>query len=161
MQLGASFKLGPFTVDATGGLSPSDPAMAPAFQFRWHDRIVRARLDKAEVETARLILQVTLARVRSSASTPDEMLRPRSFALLRWLERSTPPSWQVALLADHRVWLETATPIVLPITAAGLITEITRFALELAPYLELMDETGLTLPHPDTAIGSVQPASAA
>ena len=92
MQLGASFKLGPFTVDSAGGLSPCDPAMAPAFLFRWHDRIVRARLDKADNETGRLILQVTLARVRSSASTPDEMLRPRSFALLRWLERSTPPS---------------------------------------------------------------------
>ena len=111
MQLGASFKLGPFTVDAAGGLSPCDPAMAPAFLFRWHDRTVRARMDKADNETGRLILQVTLARVRSSASTPDEMLRPRSFALLRWLERSTPPTWHVALLADHRVWLETATQI--------------------------------------------------
>jgi hypothetical protein len=60
-----------------GGLSPGDPAMAPAFLFRWHDRIVRARMDKADNETGRLILQVTLARVRSSASTPDAMLRPR------------------------------------------------------------------------------------
>jgi hypothetical protein len=84
MQLGASFKLGPFTVDAAGRLSPCDPATAPAFLFRWHDRIVRARLDSADTDTGRLILQVTLARVRSSASTPDEMLRPRSFALLRW-----------------------------------------------------------------------------
>jgi hypothetical protein len=33
----------------------------------------------------------------------------------------------------------------LPITAAGLITEISRFTLDLAPYLELMDEIGLTL----------------
>src|ERR1700693_2777686 len=146
MRLGASFKLGPFTVDPAGCLSPCDPAMAPAFLFRWHDRVVRARLDKADIDTGRLILQVTLARVRSSASAPDEMLRPRSFALLRWLERSTPSTWHVVLLADHRVWLETATPIELPITAAGLITEITRFALDLAPYLELMDEMGLTLP---------------
>ena len=50
----------------------------------------------------------------------------------------------MALLADHRVWLETDTQIELPITAAGLIIEITRFALDLAPYLELMDEMGLT-----------------
>ena len=56
-----------------------------------------------------------------------------------------PPDWRVALLADHRVWLETEPRIDLPITAAGLITEITRFALDLAPYLELMDEIGLTL----------------
>ena len=37
------------------------------------------------------------------------------------------------------------TPIDLPITAVRLITEITRFTLDLAPYLELMDEIGLTL----------------
>jgi hypothetical protein len=49
----------------------------------------------------------------------------------------------VVLLADHRVWLEAEPRVELPITAAGLITEITRFALDLAPYLELMDETGL------------------
>jgi hypothetical protein len=147
MQLGASFKLGPFTVDAAGRLSPCDPATAPAFLFRWHDRIVRARLDQADAETGRLNLQVMLARVSSSAGTPDESLRPRSFALLRWLERSTPSTWHVALLADHRVWLETVTPIALPIAAAGLLTEITRFALDLAPYLELMDEVGLALPH--------------
>src|ERR1700704_1767043 len=100
MHLGASFKLGPFTVDSAGGLSPCDPAMAPAFLFRWHDRIVRARLDKADAETGRLNLQGMLARVSSSAGTPDESLRPRSFALLRWLERSTPSTWHVALLAD-------------------------------------------------------------
>jgi hypothetical protein len=52
---------------------------------------------------------------------------------------------RVVLLADHRVWLETEPRVELPITAASLITEITRFALDLAPYLELMDEAGLTL----------------
>ena len=92
-----------------------------------------------------MLLQVTLARVCSSASTPDETLRPRSFALLHWLERAVPSNWRVVLLADHRVWLETEPRVELPITAASLITEITRFALDLAPYLELMDETGLTL----------------
>ena len=56
-----------------------------------------------------------------------------------------PSDWRVVLLADHRVWLETEPRVELPITAASLITEITRFALDLAPYLELMDETGLTL----------------
>ena len=83
--------------------------------------------------------------MRSTASTPDETLRPRSFALVRWLSRWMPPTWRVALQADHRVALETSLPIGLPITAAGLITEISRFTLDLAPYLELMDEIGLTL----------------
>jgi hypothetical protein len=43
------------------------------------------------------------------------------------------------------VWLETDMRIGLPITAVDLITEITSFMLGLAPYLELMDEIGLTL----------------
>ena len=51
------------------------------------------------------------------------------------------------LLADHRVWLVLDTPIDLPITAVRLITEITRFTLDLTPYLALMDEIGLTLSH--------------
>ena len=55
------------------------------------------------------------------------------------------------LLADHRVWLETETQIALPITAAALITEITRFLLVLSPYLDLMDEEGLTPPFTKTA----------
>ena len=59
-----------------------------------------------------------------------------------------PPTWRVALLADHRIWLENETSIGVPITATGLLTELTRFALELAPYLELMDEAGLTVSNP-------------
>ncbi len=83
----------------------------------------------------------------STASAPDESLRPRCFALVHWLEKTVPPTWRVRLLADHRVWMETDTPMDLPITAVCLITEITRFALDLVPYLELMDEIGLTLSH--------------
>jgi hypothetical protein len=144
MPFDAPFKLGPFSVDSEGRLSPRETEAAPAFLFRWHDRVVRARLDQADVETGRLILEVTLARVCSSASTPDETLRPRSFMLLHWLERAVPSDWRVVLLADHRVWLEAEPRVELPITAAGLITEITRFALDLAPYLETsVDETGL------------------
>jgi hypothetical protein len=145
MPFDAPFKLGPFSVDAAGRLSPCEPAAAPAFLFRWHDRVVRARLNQANVETGQLTLQVTLARVRSTASAADETLRPRSFALVHWLGRMVPPTWRVVLLADHRVWMETDTPIALPITAVGLITEVARFALDLAPYLDLMDEIGLTL----------------
>ena len=147
MPFDAPFKLGPFSVDSAGRLSPGNPAEAPAFLFRWHDRVVRARLHQANAGSGRLALQVTLARVSSTASISDASLRPRSFALVHWLEKAVPPSWRVALLADHRVWMETDTPIDLPITAVRLVTEITRFALDLAPYLELMDEVGLTLSH--------------
>jgi hypothetical protein len=143
MPFGAPFKLGPFTVDSEGRLSPCESEQIPAFLFRWRDRIVRARLAKASPEEGRLALQSTLGRVPSTASVPDERLRARSFTALRWVPRSVPPGWRVLLLADHRVWLETETRIALPITAAALITEITRFLLALGPYLDLLNEEGL------------------
>jgi hypothetical protein len=144
MPFDAPFKLGPFMVDSEGRLWPGEPEAAPGFLFRWHDRVVRARLAQADAAHGRIILQAAVARVPSTASTPDDTLRPRTFALLRWLERSVPPGWRVSLLADHRVWLESDRMIAMPITAAALMTEITCFLLELAPHLDLLDESGLT-----------------
>lgn len=34
----------------------------------------------------------------------------------------------------------------LPMTATGLVSGITSFLLELAPYLDVLDEAGLTAP---------------
>jgi hypothetical protein len=144
MPFGAPFKLGPFTVDSGGRLSPGEPDKILAFLFRWRDHLVRARLAQASPSDGRLALQSTLGRVPSTAGASDETLRRRSFSVLRWLPRIVPPGWRVLLLADHRVRLETETCIALPITAAALITEITRFLLALGPYLDLLDEEGLT-----------------
>ena len=145
MPFDAPFRLGPFSVDAEGRLSPVDPATGPSFRFRWHGRTVHVRFEPAASGEGRLTLEVELARVQSTACSRDETVRPRCFAALRRLERIVPPTWQVALLADHRIWLEAERHIGLPITATGLVTELTHFALELAPYLELMDEVGLTV----------------
>lgn len=141
------FKLGPFTVDAEGRLSPCQPGAAPAFLFRWHGRVVRSRLAQFGTAEMGLVLQAEMAlgRVPSTARVTDETERPRSFALLRWLTRVMPAGWRVRLSPDHRVWLEAETPIGLPITAAALVTQITCFALDLAPYLDLLDETGVTV----------------
>jgi hypothetical protein len=146
MPFDAPFKLGPFSVDCAGRLSPGEPDRLPDFLFRWRDRCLRARLADAEVGHGKLILQATVARVPSSASTPDETLRPRTFALLHWMEKSVPADWRVRLLADHRVWLETDRRIAMPITAAALITEVTLFLLELGPHLDLLEEVGLSMP---------------
>jgi len=145
MPFDAPFKLGPFSVDAGGRLTPADPAASPSFHFHWLGRLVRVRFDRTVSGDGLLALQVELARVQSTARSNDETLRPRCFAVVHWLERIVPPTWRVALLADHRIWLETETAIGVPITATGLLTELTRFALELAPFLELMDEVGLTI----------------
>ena len=145
MPFDAPFRLGPFLVDAEGRLSPVDPATGPSFRFRWHGRMVHVRFKPGE---GRLALNLELARVRSTACSVDETHRPRCFTVLHWLERIVPPTWRVALRADHRIWLETENEIGLPITASGLLTKLTHFALELAPYLELMDEVGLTASDP-------------
>jgi hypothetical protein len=146
MAFGASFRLGPFTVDCEGRLSPCEAEKIPAFLFRWRDRIARARLAQTSPTDGRLALQSTLGRVPSTAGVLDETLRPRSLTALHWLPRSVPAGWRVLLLPDHRVWLETETRIALPITAAALIMEITLFLLALGPYLDLLGEEGLTVP---------------
>ena len=143
MPFDAPFKLGPFTCDCQGRLSPCEEADMPAFLFRWRGRCVHARIARVAAGEGRLLLEGTLGRIPSTASAPDNTLRPRSFAVLRWLPRAVPPDWRVSLGADHCVRLETAAMITLPITAAALITEITVFLLALDPYLELLDEGGL------------------
>jgi hypothetical protein len=47
-----------------------------------------------------------------------------------------PESWRLSLLPDHGVRLETNVPIARPIAATHLVIEITRFALDLAPFLQ-------------------------
>lgn len=148
MPFDAPFKLGPFSVDAAGRLSPVNPAAGPSFHFRWHGRQVGVRFDHVTSAEGHLTLRVQLARIQSTACGSAESLRPRCFEILHWLARNVPPRWRVALLADHRIWLETETPIGVPITASELLTELTRFALDLAPYLDLMDEVGLTVSGP-------------
>ena len=92
-------------------------------------------------------MQAAVARVPSTASTPDGTLRPRTFALLRWLEKSVPAGWRVTWPARRPSGLARSTDSDrMPITAAALMTEITCFLLELAPHLDLLDELGLTVP---------------
>ena len=90
MPFDAPFKLGPFTIDSEGRISPFEPHAVPGFLFRWRDRVVRARFAEAEPTAGRLMLQTMVARVPSTANTLDETVRPRSFDLVRWLEKSAP-----------------------------------------------------------------------
>ena len=138
--------LGPFRVGATGTLEPmvSDPA--PGFTFRWRHRTVFARLLAEEGADWRLRLRAPLARVPSSARSPDAARRPPSFALLHELPATLPEGWRIGLAADHRVLLEAECRAAQPFTATALVSEVTAFLLALAPYLDLLDETGLTLP---------------
>ena len=145
MPFDAPFKLGPFTVDSTGRLSPLAPDVPPVFLFRWHGRLVRARLAQQSeaADDLALMAEVALGRVPSTAGIYDETARPRSFALVRWLSRVVPTGWHLYLAPDHRIWLNVEKSIGTPITAAELLTRVTCLAMELAPYLDLLDETGV------------------
>lgn len=142
MPFDAPFMLGPFAVDARGRLSPRGPAALPGFLFRWRGRVIRAKFVQDESGDGRLALTAMLGRVPSTAGTGDPQIRPTGFHLLRLLPRVLPGRWRMVLLPDHRVRLE-AEADVLPITATELLVELTQFLLELASYLDVLDEAGI------------------
>jgi hypothetical protein len=95
-----------------------------------------------------LALQAMLGRVPSTGGVAGEVPpriddRERLFILLRGLQKVLPPLWRLRLLADHRVRVEAEEPLEWPTTATGLMTSVTQFVLALAPYLDLLDETGI------------------
>lgn len=143
MPFDAPFMLGPFAVDAMGRLASRAPDAMPGFFFRWRGRMIRARFEPADPERGRLVLQATLGRVPSTAGPRDSGLRRQSFQLLRLLPRALPGPWRMLLLPDHRVQLEADSRVTPPLTAVDLLVELTRFLLELAPYLDLLDEAGI------------------
>ena len=154
MPFDAPFEMGPFAVDQEGRLTPRGPNAAPVFVLRWRDRIVRARLDQRTPVIGTLLLSVTLGRVPSTACGPQAAMRPGSFALLHMLPQALPTEWRVLLLPDHRVRLEAEARIELPITAVGLVAELTRFLLALGPYLDVFDEAGIAAPPVEPAAGT-------
>ena len=149
MPFDAPFALGPFMVDAGGRLAPVGPDASPAFLFRWRERLVRARIVQPNAAAGRLMMQVPLGRVPSTAGA--SAARPDSFALVRLMGQALPQEWQVRLLPDHRVRLEAEASLALPITAVALLVEVTRFLLALAPYLDMFDERGMAEPAPVSA----------
>jgi hypothetical protein len=143
MPFDAPFMLGPFAVDAMGRLAPNGPAAFPGFYFRWRGRAIHAKFEHTDPPRGRLVLQARLGRIPSTANPRDSGLRPQSFQLLNLLPRALPGSGRLSLLPDHRVQLEAGSQVTLPITATDLLVELTRFALDLAPYLDLLDEAGI------------------
>ena len=70
--------------------------------------------------------------------------RAACFTMLRSLLPALPQTWNVRLLPDHQPQLEVETVVTLPITVTNLVTELTSFLLILSPYLDLLDQTGVT-----------------
>ena len=144
MPIHTPFALGPFMVDSEGRVTPRDNAAFPAFNILWRGRSVRACMTNEESGDGRLKLQANLGRVPSTAGGSGSGVRPLSFASLRAVQRGLPSAWQVRLLPNHSALLEAEAGIALPINAIGLVTEITCFLLTLAPYLDLLDDGGVS-----------------
>jgi hypothetical protein len=92
-----------------------------------------------------LDLIARLGRVPSTASqATGPAHRSASLAALRRLPRLMPKGWRLQLLADHSVLVETELPLTLPVSAVGLVTELTMFLLTLTHYLEVLDAEGVS-----------------
>jgi len=138
-------RLGPFSVDPSGRISPRSGAGLPRFTFQWRDRKLSAELRSTEADS-RLTISAWLGRVPSSADPGSISRREDSFQTLRGLLNALPSDWRLRLLPDHQVCLEAALPLSWPTSAVELMTEITRFLLALAPYLDLVDEEAVLQP---------------
>ena len=144
MPMSKPMTLGPFVVDEEGRLQPREGAALPAVNFVWRGRAIRAEITHGAPADGHLKLQANLGRVPSTARGQTAEERPQSFAALRTMKRNLSSTWQIRLSPSHSTLLEAETGIALPITAVNLVTELTCFLLNLAPYLDLLDEGGLT-----------------
>ncbi len=139
--------IGPFKLDAQGLLTPATVDSFPGFKVRWRERTVHARMVK-DTDTAtvgRLEFSGILGRVPSTAKSPPHLKqRDSALSVLRTLPALMPPGWAINLSPDHSVILVITTPLDLPTSAVSLITKVTLFLLALSPYLNVLDEEGVS-----------------
>ncbi len=142
MPLDAPFRLGPFTVDAAGGLSPGTADRFPSFRLCWRGQTVHARLANRAAGGGALALRAVLGRVRSTGQPGCPATAPRqsAFAALRALPPLLPGGWSAGLLPDHRIWIETQEHMALPTGVERLVAQLALFLLRLAPYLDWLAE---------------------
>lgn len=124
--------LGPFAVDQDGALRPRDADRPPSLRFSWRGRRCEAAVAAEGVQFA------TIAGRIPSTAEPDAD-RASAFEMVADLPGSLPPGWQLRLLPDHRIQLETAAGMHPAPTATRIIAAMVRFALALDPYLDRLD----------------------
>jgi hypothetical protein len=132
------FPLGPFLVEASGRLLFRNPEVTSGFSFAWRGRRFAAVLGEG-----RMGLSGVLGCVPSSAAGVER--RAASFAAVRALPRCLPPGWRLLLLPDHRVQVQAEETMDWPANAAAVLQPVVRFLLALAPYLDLLEESGLAV----------------
>ena len=145
MPLKEPVTLGPFLVGPDGRISLRDPSRPPSFTFRWRDRPMHARLHAAGEDQVAITVQATLGRVPSTADGAPGS-RAHSFRMLRTAGAAMAPDWQVGLTPDHRVAMMATRRMTGPVSAVGMLGEITGVLLNLGPYLDALEEHGLPRP---------------
>jgi len=157
MSFVSPFKLGPFVVDEEGRLYPRVPDKVPSFTVGWRDRLLHLRLARAAPGSseAALHVQAVLGRVPSTAGSSGPGQRTEALALLRDIAPALPTGWEISLFADHRVRLDLATGLDLPMDATTLVTTVTLVLLELSPYLDVLDAEGIAAVPRSGAAGTV------
>jgi len=145
-MLPPELSLGPFKIDRAGMLSPATPESFPRFGVRWRGRVLHTGMRQCH-DHARGILELSIriGRVPSSTGLGAEQRRA-ALALAPLLPSLLPDGWALQLLPDHALLLQTSLAIALPVSAQGLVTELTSFLLQLTPYLDELDAVGLCHP---------------
>ncbi len=144
--------LGGFAVDRLGHIALQDDRAA-SLAFRWRGRLFHLAVDdphppnagaEAGTEAAcRLSFSARAGRVPSSALAAAR--RPDALRLTRGLAALLPLGWRAVLHADHGLTLSTETRLVLPADISALLIPASRLALQLAPYLDLLDAYGMDM----------------
>lgn len=154
MPFDAPFTLGPFTVDMQGRLLPTDTGQFPAFSLRWRSCGVEVSMARpavlpdgpGSVGEGMISLHAMAGQVPSTAEgqpIPALARRAAVFAALSALVPLLPAGWRMDLLADHSVRLSAEVALAMPTTATELLSAVTLFLLAAAPYLELLEESGV------------------
>ena len=159
MPLDAPFRLGQFMVDRQGRLLPGAPDATPTLFLQWRGLAVSVRLAAAGgADGGNLAMSAVIGRVPSTASDPGGSagLRTRALATIDSLAAGMDNGWRLRLLADHTACIEAARGLALPATASALLTAVTCFLLELAPYLDLLAEPDCGVEAPGGKAGMVK-----
>lgn len=132
------FNLGPFRVSPDGVLSARIAGARPAFTFRWRNRRFDATLNGRMLTIAAVIAGVPFAA--------DGGARGPVLAALAAAREALEPGWRLRLPPGSRITLEADADLDRPATAVRLVAASARFAWQVSPYLDLLEQAGATAP---------------
>jgi hypothetical protein len=132
------FDLGPFRVSPDGVLAPRVEGTRPAFTFRWRNRRFDATLHRRTLTIAAAIAGLPFAA--------DGGARGPVLAALAAAREALEPGWRLRLPPGARITLEADADLGRPPTAVQLVTASARFAWQVSPYLDLLEQAGATAP---------------